>query len=207
MKKRIKKIFIFAILSLLLNMVFIAPSSMAVDEKVFDDYKECVIVPGDDDGKIITIIEESFSVEDGDKSDGFESRKCFRHSYQFDNGLVLAKLSDKESPCSESLTDSAAANKKEVYACYEVQVLLSSGGTAMIFGYIGMIYRWGASMAGIVAVLVLVISGIQISVSGGDSEAISKSKARIIQSLSGIAVLFLSGIILYTINPTFFTIK
>ena len=74
----------------------------------------------------------------------------------------------------------------------------------MLYGYIGMIYTWGASIVGIIAVLIIVISGIQISAGGGDPEAINSAKKRIIQSLSGIAVLFLSGLILYTINPDFF---
>ena len=40
---------------------------------------------------------------------------------------------------------------------------------------------------------------------GGDTQAVENAKSRIVKSLSGIVVLFLSGLILYTINPTFFT--
>jgi type IV secretory pathway VirB2 component (pilin) len=68
-----------------------------------------------------------------------------------------------------------------------------------------MIYRWGASLVGIIAVTIIIISGIQISASGGDSEAINAGKKRILQSIVGIIVLFLSSLILYTVNPTFFT--
>ena len=75
----------------------------------------------------------------------------------------------------------------------------------MIYGYIAMIYQWGASIVGIIAVTVIVFSGIQISAAGGDPEAVTSAKKRILQSLAGIAVLFLSGLILYTINPNFFT--
>lgn len=91
------------------------------------------------------------------------------------------------------------------FSCNRVQVLLSKGGTSSIIGYISMIYRWAAGIVGLIAVIVIIISGIQLSVSGGDSNAVESSKKRIIQSIAGIVVLFLSGIILYTINPTFFT--
>lgn len=86
-----------------------------------------------------------------------------------------------------------------------VQVFVSKSGVDMLYLYIGAIYRWGASIIGVIAVLVIVISGIQISAAGGEQAAVTSAKTRITQSLIGIVVLFLSGIILYTINPTFFT--
>lgn len=91
------------------------------------------------------------------------------------------------------------------YSCKEVQVILTKGGASAIYGYINMIYRWGASLVGIIAVTIIIGSGIQISASGGEQEAISAAKKRIVQSIVGILVLFLSSLILYTINPTFFT--
>lgn len=86
-----------------------------------------------------------------------------------------------------------------------VQVFMSQSGVEILYAYIGAIYRWGASIIGVIAVLVIVISGIQISAAGGEQGAVTSAKTRITQSLIGIVVLFLSGIILYTINPTFFT--
>jgi len=68
-----------------------------------------------------------------------------------------------------------------------------------------MIYTWAAGFVGLIAVGVIMISSIQISLSGGDSQAVTNSKDRIVKSLAGLAVLFLSGLILYTINPNFFT--
>ena len=40
---------------------------------------------------------------------------------------------------------------------------------------------------------------------GGDDGKIGEAKSKIIESLTAIAILFLSGIILYTINPNYFT--
>jgi len=97
-------------------------------------------------------------------------------------------------------------NKSEWSVTYTpVQVFISQSGVDMLYLYIGAIYRWGASIIGIIAVLVIVISGIQISAAGGEQAAVTSAKTRIAQSLIGIVILFLSGIILYTINPTFFT--
>lgn len=91
-----------------------------------------------------------------------------------------------------------------IFTCNQVQVFFSKGGTSLLEGYIKTIYTWAASIVGLIAVAVIVVSGIQISVSGGDSGALTSAKERIVRSLLGVAVLFLSGLILYTINPNFF---
>ena len=94
-----------------------------------------------------------------------------------------------------------------VYSCKEIQIILSKSGTLVMYTYINYIYKWAATIVGLIAVMVMIFSGIQIATSGGDTEVLSSAKARIIKSLSGIAVLFLSGLILYTVNPTFFTLS
>jgi len=88
--------------------------------------------------------------------------------------------------------------------CSLVQILKGTSGSGLIKTYIAIIYRWAAGVVGIVAVLVIVLSGIQISLDQGGGESVSASKTRIMQSLAALAVLFLSALILYTINPTFF---
>lgn len=90
--------------------------------------------------------------------------------------------------------------------CTLVQIIRGTTGTGILKTYIAVIYRWAAGIVGIIAVLVIVISGIQISMDQGSGESVGKAKTRIMQSLSGLVVLFLSALILYTINPTFFTI-
>lgn len=88
--------------------------------------------------------------------------------------------------------------------CVPIQFLVSMTGINLLKFYVLQIYIWAASIVGIIAVLIIVISGIQIAASGG-SDQISSAKTRITQSLAGLAILFLSALILYTINPTFFT--
>ncbi len=160
----------------------------------------------DDTKYIVTFIEEPLSLKEK-KTDDFEQRICYRHFFQY-------KLNNKwqnESELSRAMCDNdsylaylAEEVPSATYSCKPILVLLSKGGTTLLYNYIGMLYRWGVSMAGIIAVLVMVISGIQISVAGGESEAVTNAKKRIFKSLAGIAVLILSGVILYTINPDFF---
>lgn len=180
--------------------------------------------PGPDNGYIISIMEEPLNIDEkgSTPTDDYVVRRCLRNTFQYSKPNTDAKgkktythqtvpiLATTCSDHAEQLMKQHATNEKPdeyqvKYSCKEVQVILSKGGTSTIYGYISMIYRWGASMVGIVAVTIIIISGIQISASGGDSEAINAGKKRILQSVVGIIVLFLASLILYTINPTFFT--
>ena len=75
--------------------------------------------------------------------------------------------------------------------------------TAMgfIVQYIRVMYNYGAAMVGIICVLVIAVSGMQYAF---NPESAEEAKKRIINSLSGLALLFLSAIFLYFINPNFF---
>lgn len=93
--------------------------------------------------------------------------------------------------------------KEKASLCTPVQILVSNTGINLLKFYALQLYIWAASIVGIVAVLVIVVSGIQIAASRGE-EALGSAKTRIMQSLAGLALLFLSALLLYTINPTFF---
>lgn len=151
---------------------------------------------------IITIVEEAFG-EPTEPSNAINDTKdyqsiiCCRVTTTATSGSGTASKTElNQGACS-----SCAENGK---SCEEVMVILSEGGTTMIEGYIATIYKWAASLVGLIAVTVIIISGIQIAMSGGDTQAVDSGKNRIIKSISGLAVLFLSGLILYTINPNFF---
>lgn len=83
------------------------------------------------------------------------------------------------------------------------KVIGANTGLGLIKAYLALIYRFGAVMVGIVAVLMIIIQGLKISVGG--AEAIEDGKKKILASLTGLAILFLAGAILYIINPNFFT--
>lgn len=220
MKKFIKKLAAILIVNFLISGLLIqvsyADDSATTDPvqsakkgkestEVMTDLTECIDENGDDKGYIIISIEESLDVESKPGSD-FQLRTCFRNVYQevSNEGQTSheVKIATDCSAAAQSKADSDG--KKYKFSCQEIQYILSRGGTTLIYGYIGMIYRWAASLVGVVAVLVIILSGIQLSAAGGDQEAVNKAKTRIIQSLAGIVVLFLSGLILYTINPNFF---
>lgn len=79
-----------------------------------------------------------------------------------------------------------------------------NSGVEFISAYIKGIYVWGAGLVGIIAVLNMVIAGIQIT-TAADSDRAASAKTRIVQSIIALCVLFLSGVLLKIINPTFFT--
>lgn len=83
-------------------------------------------------------------------------------------------------------------------------VMSETGGTSFLMVYASLLYKWIAGIIGFIAVLVVVASGIQISVAGVSEEGISAAKTRIVKVFAGLALLFLTSLLLYTINPTFF---
>ncbi len=219
MKKFFAKLGIFIIMSTILVMAT-APAYADEDGEIqgaaeqseaikafykqFDD-SQCI---KEDTKGVVTIIEEPFG-DTEEKTSGesgennyFEIRKCFRNVW-FDEEVQSAVMSQLLENCSDKKGEDVFL--KPVHTCQEVTVIISGGGTTLISNYVGTIYRWAASLVGIICVLVIVASGIQLAASGGDSSATEGAKKRIVQSLSGLAVLFLSGLILYTVNPNFFT--
>lgn len=149
-------------------------------------------------GWIITVIEESIltPTSTSGPQTGTNIINCFRQN-------VLN--ADKTSYNSKYVT--ACTPIPPDVICQKVQVYLAQSGADLLYTYIGQIYKWAAATIGIVAVLYLVWGGIEISTAQGDSGKIEKAKERITQSLAGLVLLFLSALILYTINPNFFTIS
>ncbi len=97
------------------------------------------------------------------------------------------------------------SNDSTVTTCEYVQVFTAPSGTNLLYVYIGALYQYAAGLGGILAVLLMIIGGIQVASAGGDANKMAKAKELITKSLTGLIVLFLSAVILYTINPNFFT--
>ena len=77
--------------------------------------------------------------------------------------------------------------------------------TQFIQKYIGPIYKFAVILIGGLAVLMIVIGGLQVTLSGASQDGASQGKERIIKALSGLTLLLISGLILHTINPNFFS--
>jgi len=126
------------------------------------------------------------------KTDGKTSEICYRE--------CKTKATKGVIEC----TIKTACTSSDDTTCQRVQIIKAKSGADLLYTYIGMIYKWAAGVIGIIAVLTMVYSGVLIIASNGNSEAIESAKDRIIKSIAGLVVLFLSGLILYSINPTFF---
>ncbi len=81
---------------------------------------------------------------------------------------------------------------------------LKSGGAGLLSTYVGFIYRWAAGIVGVIAVFIIILNSILIITAQDDQGAMDEAKKRIYQALAGIAILFMSALILNAINPDFF---
>lgn len=165
-------------------------------EKIYGEGSLCVTTE-ERQKNSVSIMEEGFGVSENATGN---VRKCFRATLTKE---CKEKAKDKE-PISKDFT-AIVKTCPSGASCQRVTVLLGQGGVSLIQTYVGMIYKWAATMAGIVCVLIIIVSGIQIAASGGDTSGIDAARKRITQSLLALAVLFLSAGILYLINPNFFT--
>lgn len=68
-------------------------------------------------------------------------------------------------------------------------------------GYLQWVFALGISIAGIAAVVSIVIAGIQYITAYGNASAIGSAKERIRQALYGLLLAICAWLILYTINP------
>lgn len=80
----------------------------------------------------------------------------------------------------------------------------SEGSFGLLFGYLRLIYNYMSGIIIGISVLFVVVGGIQISTAGGDG--VEKGINRIKQAITGLILWFTASLILYTINPTFFTL-
>lgn len=151
--------------------------------------------------EIVTEVTETFAPEtknsDGQIIDLYSGLCC----------LIYEENSRGDYVCHESRTIYTQTFEKcnaNAILCEKRQWIIGKSGAGIIKLYVKQIYSWGAGTAGFIAVIVIIVSGIQIQLSGVSGD-ISQAKDRILQSISGLVLIFLSGIILYTINPEFFS--
>jgi hypothetical protein len=88
---------------------------------------------------------------------------------------------------------------------YSQCILAGKDGLDLLNNYARLVYQWIAGIVGSICILIIILSGIQISIGGLSQEEVGSAKERISRSLVGLAVLFLSAFILYSINPIFFS--
>ncbi len=162
---------------------------------------------------VYAVIEEGLDTPDTAANEGNSSvRKCARYT----EILKVTTSGTKKTndikqelllTCPDNLPDSGTDEHGQYFDCQEVSVIIidpSTGAIGLIQVYIGLIYRWAAGIVGVIAVLIIIVSGIQISTANGEPSVVEEARKRILQSLGGITILFLASALLYVINPTFF---
>lgn len=190
-----KKIILFTISSILLTHLLLVTTFAATAQAQAgpfddDDAFTCENISTARAGFYVILEEPLATKAQAEKMD--DTILCFRVCYK--------KVEDGKRICDLMAT---CPNDPE-RTCEPVQIIKATSGAGLLYTYVGMIYIWAAGTVGIISVFVMVYSGIGIMMAGGDSGAIENHKKRITQSLFGLVILFLSGLILYTINPTFF---
>lgn len=86
----------------------------------------------------------------------------------------------------------------------QIRSVAGNSGVDVFAAYVSLIYKFGAIAIGLVCVLIIVVSGIQIIAGGASPDAVSQAKTRITQALFSLILLFSAAMILRTINPNFF---
>ncbi len=81
-----------------------------------------------------------------------------------------------------------------------------SGTGGYIVNYSRIIFAFAGGIAGGLAMIMLIVAGIQIMTSSGE-EQITQAKARIMGALLGLTLLSTGGLLLYLINPCFFSFE
>jgi hypothetical protein len=79
------------------------------------------------------------------------------------------------------------------------------GPFGLLYNYIGVVYKFLSGIIVAFVILVSIIGGIEMTTSGGDQEKFKKGRERIQKALVGMVLWFLASLVLYTINPTFFS--
>ncbi len=162
---------------------------------------------------VYAVLEEGLDTPDTEANEGNSMvRPCARYTEILQctpSGDKKTKQINQEllKTCPDDLPDSGTDKHGQYFDCQEVSVIIvdpETGGIGLLQVYIGLIYRWAAGIVGVIAVLIIIVSGIQISTANGEPSVVEEARKRIVQSLGGIAILFLASGLLYVINPTFF---
>jgi len=117
--------------------------------------------------------------------------------------------------CNSSLACQCKGQKGNPYAetpeakfnrtCQLIQFIIADSGQNLAKIYMSMIYKWVASIIGVIAVIYIIINGIIISTAQNDSGQVATAKENITQSLTALVLLMVVSILLYAINPNFFS--
>lgn len=87
-----------------------------------------------------------------------------------------------------------------------IDVGSEQGSIGILGQYIRMIYKYMLAFGSIAGMVMIMFSGIKLLTSAGESGPQGEAKEAIVDTIQALAVLYLAGLILYVINPNFFTL-
>lgn len=160
---------------------------------------------------VITIAEEQFGSNPKDDdpisqdANSF-TKLCVRKTTCSEGAPAEGSEEAEPGECRSEYVDTGACAPSDTVICQTVRVFGSKSGLGLLFLYIGILYRWVAATIGIVAVFYIIYGGIKISTAGDNTAAVDEAKTKIIQAIAGLILLFISAVVLFTINPNFFTL-
>ena len=77
-------------------------------------------------------------------------------------------------------------------------------GLGTFFGYFNLLWPWLIGTAAGIAVLMALVGGLQVIMSGGDQSKRQEGLDRLKHALLGLLMLVFAGVILRVLNPSFF---
>lgn len=171
-----------------------------VCKQVEADNKEMTFDPNDSGGnenEIVVLLTERIGDSGGMTYSCSQAIECLR---------IMARRE-----MSQKAADNPTSTSAEVFVMKSLEknfkpcIVSGKDGLDLLNEYATRVYQWIAGIVGSICILIIIVSGIQISIGGLSQEEVSAAKDRISRSLIGMVVLFLSAFILYSINPIFFT--
>jgi cell wall-associated NlpC family hydrolase len=157
---------------------------------------------------IVTILEESIGKSpDKNPDDATRIISCFRKTTCTKTARTQTATATAgcNSEYAKTCDPSNTSEDKKIF-CSRVQVIISQNGISMLFSYLSLIYIWGAGVGATISVLYMIYGGYMFITALDNTSSVDEAKDKILQSLIGLSILILSAIILYTINPNFFTL-
>lgn len=156
------------------------------------------------EGKVVTEITEIIAPntdidEDHEIITVYAGLCCLAYSTE-DDGF---HCKDVRTIYTQTYDECAGSNGDGAASCEKRQWVIGKTGIGILKLMVKQIYAFGAITVGSIAVATIIFQSIKISASGVSGD-ITESKNKILQAITGIVLLFLSGLILYTINPEFF---
>ena len=226
-----KKIFLIFTLTIFFAGGYVFAETIKISDCDWAFSGQCVVKTTEieEDDKKITRVMEIPMVEEGDTEDGrvtdsytdSEGKKHYRMgTVNIDEEVKFTDindwkteeeheeaLSDLDSPSGQWTEDSnkgSTGNEKFTYTL--LQELPKEGGNlkenVTLEEYLTWAFRFALALAGFLAVMMIVIGGVEYIISGANESSRSDAKKRIESAIWGLVMALVSYLVLYTINPS-----